>query len=130
MTGLADRSHLLSPQVNLDTHVADVVNLIRWEELTDVVLCGHSYSGCVISGVAEQIPERLYALVYLDAFVLESGQSLHDAVPPEVRDAQPFRPFHALAKAKGWKTLAVASGHDVMLDRPDELTAILLDAAP
>ncbi len=88
LTGVAERSHLISPQVNLDTHVADVVNLIRWEELTDVVLCGHSYGGCVITGVADRIPERLRALVYLDAFILENGQSLHDVLPREVAEGQ------------------------------------------
>src|SRR3954449_4648480 len=82
LTGVADRSHLASPNVNLEMHVADVVNLIRWEELDDVVLCGHSYSGCVIPGVADRVPERLRALVYLDAFILENGQSLHDTLPP------------------------------------------------
>lgn len=82
LTGVADRVHLLSPQVNLETHITDVVNLIQWEELSDVVLCGHSYGGCVISGVADRIPDRIGALVYLDAFVLESGQSLHDTLRP------------------------------------------------
>jgi pimeloyl-ACP methyl ester carboxylesterase len=76
LTGVADRSHLLSRAVNLDTHIEDVVNLIRWEELSDVVLCGHSYGGCVISGVADRIPERVGALVYLDAFVLADGENL------------------------------------------------------
>ena len=56
LTGVADRSHLLSPQVDLETHIADVTNLILWEELTDVILCGHSYGGCVISGVADRVP--------------------------------------------------------------------------
>ena len=88
LTGVGERSHLTSPQVTLDTHVADVVNLIRWEELTDVVLCGHSYGGCVITGVADRVAERLRALVYLDAFIPENGQSLHDTLPPEVAEAQ------------------------------------------
>src|SRR5438128_9540659 len=55
LTGLAERSHLLSPQIDLETHILDVVNLIRWEELSDVVLCGHSYGGAVISGAADRI---------------------------------------------------------------------------
>src|SRR6185369_8105290 len=88
LTGVGDRSHLLSPQVTLDTHIDDVVNLIRLEELTGVVLCGHSYGGCVISGVADRIPERIGALVYLDAFVLKDGQSLHDLLPAAHREAQ------------------------------------------
>ncbi len=81
LTGVADRSHLLSPQVNLETHINDVLNLILWEELSDVVLCGHSYGGAVISGVADRIPDRVGALVYLDAFVLQNGQSLQDVLP-------------------------------------------------
>jgi pimeloyl-ACP methyl ester carboxylesterase len=81
LTGLADRSHLLSRDVNLDTHILDVVNLIRWEELSDVVLCGHSYGGCVISGVADRIPDRIRALVYLDAFVLADGENVAQHVP-------------------------------------------------
>jgi pimeloyl-ACP methyl ester carboxylesterase len=198
LTGVGERSHLTSPQVTLDTHVADVVNLIRFEELTDVVLCGHSYGGCVITGVADRVPERLRALVYLDAFILEDGQSLHDVVPREVAAAQvrgalqsgdgwrvppisaeffrvnpadrawvdqqctpqslatfqqrlrvdnafpaskvthilatgyehsPFPPFHEIAKRKGWKTLTVDCGHDVMLDKPAELVAMLREAA-
>jgi pimeloyl-ACP methyl ester carboxylesterase len=62
LTGVAERKHLLSPQINLDTHIDDVVNLIQWEELSDVVLCGHSYGGPVISGVADRIPDRIGAL--------------------------------------------------------------------
>lgn len=76
LTGLADRSHLASREVNLETHILDVVNLIRWEELTDIVLCGHSYAGTVITGVADRLPDRIRALVYLDAFVVENGESL------------------------------------------------------
>jgi len=100
LTGLADRAHLLSPQVNLETHITDVVNLIRSEELEEVVLCGHSYGGCVISGVADRVPDQIGALVYLDAFVLESGQSLHDTVPPQFRKMQ----LEAAQQAgEGWK---------------------------
>ena len=69
LTGLGERSHLNSPAVSLSTHIADVVNLLRWEELSDVVLCGHSYGGSVITGVADRIPERIRSQVYLDAFV-------------------------------------------------------------
>lgn len=88
LTGVGERSHLLAPGVNLDTHIDDVVNLIKWEELTDVVLCGHSYGGCVIKGVADRLGKRIAQLVYLDAFVLENGESLHDTLPPEQRELQ------------------------------------------
>ena len=85
LTGLAERSHLLAPDVNLDTHIEDVVNLLRWEELSDVVLCGHSYGGPVISGAADRVPDRIRSLVYLDAFVPEDGESLHDLLPETQR---------------------------------------------
>lgn len=198
LTGVGERSHLNSPEVNLETHIADVVNLIRWEELSDVVLCGHSYGGCVIGGAADRVPERIRALVYLDAFVLEDGECLCDALPegqvqrmreqaktsgdgwkvapipaenfgvnvrdrawvnqqctPQslacfeqpirltgglarvqdvthilaegFREGSPFRACHERAKQKGWKTRVVGCGHDVMLDLPEELTAILLE---
>src|SRR5262245_63192127 len=74
-TGVGERSHLLTREVNLETHIQDVLNLIKWEELTDIVLCGHSYGGCVVSGVADRIPERIRSLIYLDAFVPENGDN-------------------------------------------------------
>ena len=195
-TGVADRSHLSAPSVNLDTHINDVANLLRWEELSNVILCGHSYGGCVISGVADRMPERIAALVYLDAFVLDDGQCLNDTIPQDVRrerlaqakevgegwklppipaeefnvnsndrdwvnrqstmqswatfeqplrltgainqiknvtyilatgyTATPFPQFYEKAKARGWKTMTIDCGHDVMLDRPEELTRELL----
>ena len=82
LTGLADRSHLLSPKIDLQTHVQDILNLIRWEELTGVVLVGHSYGGMVISGVAEQAPGgAISSIVYLDAFYGASGMSVADCAP-------------------------------------------------
>ena len=100
LTGLADRVHLLSPQVGLETHITDVANLILREELADVVLCGHSYGGAVISGVADRVPGRIGALVYLDAFVLEDGQSLFDTQSAELRNEQ----IKAAREAgEGWK---------------------------
>jgi pimeloyl-ACP methyl ester carboxylesterase len=87
--------------VDLSTHIADIVNLIKWEELSDVVLCGHSYAGCVITGVANQIPDRIRALVFLDAFVLENGECFMDIVPSEVARAMRDQ---AKATGEGWKT--------------------------
>jgi pimeloyl-ACP methyl ester carboxylesterase len=84
LTGLGERSHLMSPAVNVDTHVQDIVNVFRWEELSDVVLAGHSYGGMVITGVADKIPDKIRSLVYLDAFVPANGQSLIDFLPPDL----------------------------------------------
>lgn len=79
LTGLADRSHWLSPKIDLTMHVLDVVNLIKWEELSDIVLVGHSYGGMVISGVAEKVSQgTIRSIVYLDAFYAQSGQSVVD----------------------------------------------------
>ena len=69
LTGLADRSHLLTRETGLETHILDIVNLLEWEELDDAVLCGHSYGGMVVTGAADRAAGRLRALVYLDAFV-------------------------------------------------------------
>ena len=199
LSGVGERSHLLSPQIDLSTHIADVVNLIRWEELSDVVLCGHSYGGCVVTGAADCVADRIGALVYVDAFVPDNGQSLHDTLPAEHRNAQvqgalatgdgwrvppipaevfnvnardrawvnqqrtpqslatfqqplrmtgasariknvtyilatgwdhsPFPQFYEKAKAKGWKTLTMECGHDVMLDKREELLEALLAVA-
>ena len=82
MTGLGERIHLMNPSINLDTHITDIVNVIKYEELSDVVLVGHSYGGMVITGVADALPDRITSLVYLDAFVPENGQSLVSLVPP------------------------------------------------
>lgn len=76
MTGLGERVHLANADINLSTHIMDIVNVILFEDLPNVVLVGHSYGGMVISGVAEQVPERIRKLIYLDAFVPENGESL------------------------------------------------------
>lgn len=81
LTGYGDRAHLLGPEVGLDTHVADVVTLIREQDLTDVVLVGHSYAGLVISSVANQVPDRIAELVYLDAMVPRDGETAVDVQP-------------------------------------------------
>ena len=83
LTGLGERAHLMNRAIDLDTHVKDIVGVIRCEELSDVVLCGHSYGGMVITGVAEQIAAKIRSLVYLDAFVPENGKSLFDYASAE-----------------------------------------------
>ena len=87
LTGLGERSHLLRPDTGLDTHILDVVNEMKWQQLKDVVLVGHSYGGLVISGAAELAERSIAALIFLDAFVPENGQALIDLAPPAVRDA-------------------------------------------
>lgn len=83
LTGVGERSHLAGKEINLSLHVLDVCNVLRWENLDDVVLCGHSYGGAVVTGVADALPDRIRALVYLDAFVPRDGESVWDYVEPK-----------------------------------------------
>ena len=198
LTGLGERSHLLRPGIDLATHVADIVNVMRWERLSDVVLCGHSYGGFVISAVAEEMTAAIRALVFLDAFLPQSGDTILKLTGPAVQDGiraalqrgelgvpprpaqafgvneadrqwvdsfcvpQPIATFtspialsgareriarktyirakgydnpafdRALASAEtdaAWRCHKVACGHDVMVDMPDRLSALLLEAA-
>jgi pimeloyl-ACP methyl ester carboxylesterase len=193
LTGVGERSHLLSREVGLNTHVADVANLMTWENLHDIVLVGHSYGGAVVRHVADRMPDRIRSLIYLDAFVPENGKALFDylpdhgegdralamahgdgwRVPPRSAsffgvnaadaawvDSQctmhplssfetpaqisgacddianigyilasgfdsPFGQFYAKAGERRWWRDEFACGHDVMLDMPGELAALL-----
>jgi pimeloyl-ACP methyl ester carboxylesterase len=85
-TGLGERAHRASREIGLQTHIADVLGTLEFEDLHDVVLVGHSYGGMVATGVADRARARLRRLVYLDAFVPRDGQSLLDLLPPDVRE--------------------------------------------
>lgn len=98
LTGYGDQAHLLGPEVGLDTHVDDVVRLIEDEDLTDVVLVGHSYAGLVISSVANRVPERIGRLVFLDAMVPEDGETAADVIPFSQALID-----QALASESGWR---------------------------
>src|SRR5918992_6278864 len=100
LTGLGERVHLASPEVDLETHITDVVNLIEFEDLRDVVLLGHSYAGLVVTGAADRIPERISELVYLDTAPLPDGGSLIEKFPPEVRRRTEDR---VRESGEGWK---------------------------
>src|SRR6267154_4911184 len=77
-TGLGEREHLANPSVDLETHIQDILNVIKYEDLRDIVLIGHSYGGMVATGVADRARDRIAQLIYLDAFVPGDGQSLLD----------------------------------------------------
>ena len=81
-TGLGERVHLANPSIDLETHIADILNVIEYEDLRDIVLIGHSYGGMVATGVADRARDRIAQLIYLDAFVPEDGQSLFDLTEP------------------------------------------------
>ena len=80
LTGLGERVHLSRPDIGLSTHIDDVVNMILFEDLHDIILMGHSYGGMVITGVADRVPDRIRRLVYVDAFVPNDGESVMSMV--------------------------------------------------
>ena len=83
LTGIGERRHLLNREIDLGTHTQDVLHVIDYEDLADIVLVGHSYGGMVVTSVADAIPEKIASLVYLDAFLPEDGQSLFGMLPPD-----------------------------------------------
>ena len=116
LTGVGDRSHLLSKDVVLDTHIADIVNLIKWEDLKDICLVVHSYGGWPGSGALEQIGDRVTSIVWLDAFKPENGQRVVDfasefsrrGLEESVARGEPGRPapkaeaFYVNEKDRAW----------------------------
>ena len=111
LTGLGERVHLARPEVDLETHITDIVNTVNWNDLDDVVLAGHSYAGIVVTGVADRIPDRLSQLVYVDSAPLADGMAMTDLYPPDALAAlrqtvdesgegwlYPFPGFASLAK--------------------------------
>ena len=77
-TGLGERAHLANPSIDLETHIEDMLNVIKYEDLRDIVLVGHSYGGMVATGVADRARDSVTQLIYVDAFVPDDGQSLFD----------------------------------------------------
>jgi pimeloyl-ACP methyl ester carboxylesterase len=198
LTGLGERSHLLSKDVNLDTHIADIVNVFRWENLREVCLVPHSYGGWPASGALEKIGDRVSSIVWLDSFLPSNSQRGFDFANPQSRAGlvaaieqgeiarpapkaefflvnendhawvdcmttpqpvavamQPIKlsgareriakktyiraqrypqPAFDQAYAKcqadpSWRTLATQAGHDVMIDAPEWLAQVLIEAA-
>ena len=97
-TGLGERAHLASPSIDLEAHIADILNVIKYEDLRNIVLLGHSYGGMVATGVADRTRDRVRQLIYLDAFVPRNGQSLFDLNEP---GRQPMR--DRAKSGDGWR---------------------------
>lgn len=103
LTGLGAHAHHLTSDINLTTHIQDVVGVLEYEALQHVTLVGHSYAGMIITGVAEAARERLARLVYVDAFVPQDGQSVLELLPAQFQQA--FR-TQAETEGDGWRLKA------------------------
>jgi pimeloyl-ACP methyl ester carboxylesterase len=116
LTGLGERLHLARPETNLTTHINDVAGVIEYEELEDFILVGHSYGGMVVTGVADKFHDRIKALVYLDAFIPENGQSLFSIMGSE-RAAR----MQAVARESGdgWKVKPLPASYYRIADPKD-----------
>ena len=113
LTGLGERAHLAGPRVDLATHVADVLGVIEHHELSDVILCGHSYGGMVVGGAADRVPDKIASLVYLDAFIPEPGKSMWEFLPPEGAAAQ------RNSAKDGWRIARIAAAEFRVQDNDD-----------
>lgn len=87
-TGLGERSHLLSKAITLSVFVEDIINVLKWDDLADIVLVGHSFAGGPISGVADRMADRISRLIYLDAMILFDGESPFSQIPAEIVDGR------------------------------------------
>jgi pimeloyl-ACP methyl ester carboxylesterase len=97
-TGLGERAHLANRSIDLETHIEDMLNVIKYEDLRDIVLIGHSYGGMVATGVADRVRDRITQLIYVDAFVPEDGQSLLD-----LNEAGRARMQELAKTGEGWR---------------------------
>jgi pimeloyl-ACP methyl ester carboxylesterase len=114
LSGLGERAHLAGQTINLSTHIQDIVAVIQSHNLNDVILCGHSYGGMVITGVAGQVGERIRTLFYLDACVPENEQSLFDIIGPE-------RALLSLQAAGETGTMMVSPGAEFFQVNPGDI---------
>jgi pimeloyl-ACP methyl ester carboxylesterase len=98
-TGLGERGHLASPSNDLETHIQDMLAVIKYEDLRDIVLLGHSYGGMVATGVADRARDKISQLIYLDAFVPRDGEALFDFLSPEAQKSM----RESAASGDGWR---------------------------
>ena len=100
LTGMGERVHLINSAIDHHTYVKDILNIIKYESLDNIVLLGHSYAGLVVTCVASEIPHKISKLIYLDAFIPENNKSHLDTKPKEVQEI-----FIKIAKEQGedWK---------------------------
>jgi len=115
-TGLGERSHFLSETITLETFIEDIVNHLKWSELSDVVLVGHSFAGAVIIGAADRAPERIAKLVFLDAAIMKDGETWFGLLPKEIVEDRMAKAY----ASSGGVSLPVASPESFGVTDPDQ----------
>jgi pimeloyl-ACP methyl ester carboxylesterase len=120
LTGLGERAHLGGPEIDLETHIADVMGVIEHHELDGILLCGHSYGGMVVAGAADRMHQRIKSLVFLDAFIPTNGKSLFDLQPPERAKAMRDE---AETEGEGWRIKRL-SGNYFRVASPDDVARL------
>jgi pimeloyl-ACP methyl ester carboxylesterase len=110
LTGQGEHSNLASTNIDLDTHIQDIVNVIVWEDLHDVVLVGHSYGGMVITGVADRVPDRIRRLVYVDALLPNDGECVNAIISAKLK-----KPIKDGFVTCPWITNSPPPPHDVLM---------------
>jgi len=128
LTGLGERAHFASQDIGLETHVADVVGVLETEDLSQVVLVGHSYGGMVVTAVADRAARRIARLVYLDAVVPRDGQCLYDRAPPQLRT---HFEEHSLSAGDGWRVpVSVATPQFLGLKAEEDVRWVMPKLTP
>ncbi|MBX6323017.1 MAG: alpha/beta hydrolase, partial [Rhodospirillaceae bacterium] len=117
LTGLGERAHLARPEVDLETHIADLEGVFRFEEVAEAVVVAHSYAGFPATALADRMGERVRRLVYLDAFVPGAGDSFMSLLAPATRDA--FR-RRAAANDPSWLVPPLRPRHYGVSDPADQ----------
>ena len=126
LTGLGERAHLASRDVGLETHIEDVLRVLAYEDLSNVILVGHSYAGVVVTAVADRVPHRLARLVYLDAVVPKNGQSLLDCAGAEFRKRIEDE---VRTEGEGWR-IPVASAERLGLVQDEDINWVMPKLVP
>ncbi len=116
LTGLGERSHLLFENINLSTHIKDIVQVFEYQNLYNVTLIGHSYGGMVIGGVAEIMPDRIKSMIFLDAYIPQNGKSAFDLIPGLEKI---YRQRSLKEKGKEWLVLSYTPEEFGVMDSDD-----------
>jgi pimeloyl-ACP methyl ester carboxylesterase len=125
-TGLGERHHLLDSSITMATFVEDVVNHLTWEDLSDVILVGHSFGGAPITGAADRVPERIAKLIYLDAAIMEDGETWFGLLPHDIVEAR----RKAAEESSGGLSLPAAPAESFGVTKADDVAFLVPRLTP